>query len=72
MGLIAVLDWVFYARTHFRGPSKATLDAIEAENHMEDRNQAALARSSLSHSEDEKVATVKHQAESHHVERRST
>lgn len=34
MALIAALDWIFYARKHFRGPSDATLQAIESENHM--------------------------------------
>lgn len=51
MGLIATLDWFLYARKHFRGPSKATLDAIEAENHMEDMAPHFGAVSSL---EDEK------------------
>ncbi|KAL1407660.1 hypothetical protein Q8F55_007093 [Vanrija albida] len=32
MALIALLDWVFYARKHFRGPSDATLQAIESES----------------------------------------
>ncbi|GMK55521.1 hypothetical protein CspeluHIS016_0205770 [Cutaneotrichosporon spelunceum] len=31
MAIIAALDWVFYARKHFRGPSEATMVAIEDE-----------------------------------------
>lgn len=31
MALIAALDWVFYARKHFHGPSQATMVALEAE-----------------------------------------
>jgi hypothetical protein len=34
MALIAALDWLFYARHHFYGPGKATLDAVEEENRM--------------------------------------
>lgn len=30
MALIAGLDWVFYARKHFHGPSEATMVALEA------------------------------------------
>jgi hypothetical protein len=33
MAVIAALDWVFYARKHFRGPSEATMVALEAESH---------------------------------------
>ncbi|BEI85214.1 hypothetical protein CcaverHIS002_0506150 [Cutaneotrichosporon cavernicola] len=32
MAIIATLDWVFYARKHFRGPSDATMVALEAES----------------------------------------
>lgn len=59
MALIALLDWVFHARKHFHGPSKATLDAIEEENRIYQHHVTTLQDASYAKERGEVVHNEK-------------